>query len=189
MYLTEVEAQTFAFKPMNCPGRPWSTARACAPIATCPCAAEFGLCHRYEKSGVLTGMMRVRSFTQDDAHIYCARSRSRERCGPCCASSSASTATWAWPTSGSSSHPAPRLHGQRRDVGEGERALAQALAAENVDYKVNPGDGAFYGPKVDFHVRDSLKRSWQMSTVQLDFQIPERFELSYVSADGSKQRP
>jgi threonyl-tRNA synthetase len=191
MFFTEAEGQTFALKPMNCPGSTFAFRADLRSYRDLPLRlAEFGLCHRFERSGVLTGMLRVRSFTQDDAHLYCTDEQIEPEvrallrlCFRTYRDLGFSDIRLELST-----RPA-KSTGTAEQWQTSESALAQALAAENLDYKVNPGDGAFYGPKVDFHIKDSIGRSWQMATVQLDFGIAERFDLSYVAADGGKRRP
>ena len=191
MYTTVIDDEDFAIKPMNCPGgmlvyksQPHSYREL--PLRV----GELGLVHRHELSGALHGLFRVRCFTQDDAHIFmtpdqmkdeiknvsqavrrgvlaCSASAIRSSCPPCRRTTSARSKQWE--------------HNQ--DI------LKEAITEMGKDYAVNEGDGAFYGPKLDFHLADSLGRTWQCGTIQLDSQLPERFELEYIGADGEKHRP
>jgi threonyl-tRNA synthetase len=192
MYFTTIDENAFAVKPMNCPGHMILYGNSPHSYRELPLRyAEMGMVHRHEKSGVLHGLFRVRQFTQDDAHIYCTDEQTEqevigvielifemyERFGFEDIFVELST------------RPEEKYIGSLESWEKAETALAGALAKKQIDYQLNPGDGAFYGPKIDFHIRDSLRRSWQLGTIQLDFSMPERFELEYTGEDGSKHRP
>ncbi len=191
MYFTEIDEERYAVKPMNCPGnlliyRTGQHSYRELPIR----AAELGLVHRHELSGVLHGLMRVRAFTQDDAHIFCLPEQLEDEVAGVIdlifevykrfgledvelelstrpESSIGTDAQWEMATT----------------------ALQHALESRKLDYRLHPGEGAFYGPKIDFHVKDCLGRRWQCGTIQADLAMPERFELEYTGADGARHRP
>lgn len=190
MYFTNVDGQESAVKPMNCPGhilvyknKPHSYKEL--PIK----AGEFGLVHRHELSGVLSGLFRVRCFTQDDAHVFCTieqlQDQIKELIGLVQTVYSAFGFTYHLELS---TKPAKAM-GDQKIWDLAEKALADAMNALSLDFKINPGDGAFYGPKIDCHVKDALGRSWQCGTIQVDFSMPEKFDVSYEGADGKKHRP
>ncbi|MCA9784912.1 MAG: threonine--tRNA ligase, partial [Candidatus Cloacimonetes bacterium] len=191
MYFSEIDEQVYAVKPMNCPGcvtiygaNPHSYREL--PIRM----GELGLVHRHEKSGVLHGLMRVRQFTQDDAHIFCLPEQIEEEIVGVIRLIDRIYSTFGFEyTMELSTRPEEKYIGSIQVWDRAEEALKKALANWGAQYKLNPGDGAFYGPKIDFHIRDSLKRSWQCATIQLDFSMPERFELEYVGEDGERHRP
>jgi threonyl-tRNA synthetase len=191
MFFTDVDERQFAVKPMNCPTHCLIFATRLRSYRDLPIRyADFGRLHRYERSGVTNGLFRVRSFAQDDAHIFCAEEQiESEVLGV------AEMILEIYRTFGFdrvdvelSTRPEKRI-GSDETWDRAERALKAALDHRGIAYKVNPGDGAFYGPKIDFHVYDALGRSWQLGTVQLDYQMPERFGLAYVGADGVEHRP
>jgi threonyl-tRNA synthetase len=191
MFFTEVDERQFAAKPMNCPTHCLIYATRMRSYRDLPIRyADFGRLHRYERSGVTSGLFRVRTFSQDDAHIFCTDEQVEQEVisvvemirevytvfafagfeieiGTRPAKSIGTTETW--------------------DRAEGN--LKAALEKKGIPFRVSPGEGAFYGPKIDFHVHDALGRSWQLGTVQLDYQMPERFGLTYVGADGAEHRP
>jgi len=190
MYFTKIDEADYAVKPMNCPGgmlaykrRPWSYKDL--PLRV----AELGLVHRHELSGALHGLMRVRCFTQDDAHIFMTPEQiPPEIIGVI------EKIMYIYDVFGFSYHVELSTRpddfmGEIETWNAAERALEDALITKGVPYKINPGDGAFYGPKIDFHLTDSLGRTWQCGTIQLDFQMPERFVLEYTGPDGEKHRP
>nr|WP_291957635.1 threonine--tRNA ligase [Mahella sp.] len=190
MYFTKIDDQDYAIKPMNCPGSMIIYKRTMhsykeLPIRLC----ELGLVHRHEKSGVLHGLMRVRCFTQDDAHIFMLPSQvTDEIIGVI------DLIDYFYNLFGFKYHV--ELSTRPEDsMGTDEQwemateALKVALEKKGLDYKVNEGDGAFYGPKIDFHLEDSIGRTWQCGTIQLDFQMPERFDLTYIGEDSEKHRP
>ena len=191
MFFISQEDQQFAVKPMNCPGtvlmygeRQWSYREL--PWR----AAELGIIHRYEKSGTLHGLMRVRGYTMDDAHIFCTSEQMVDEI--------AGVVNLVFEIYSHfgltevevelSTRPLARI-GTDEMWTEAENALASALKKVDVDYQVNEGEGAFYGPKIDFHILDCLNRSWQCGTVQLDFNFPDRFDLEYIGADNQPHRP
>ena len=191
MFFTEVDERQFAAKPMNCPTHCLIFATRLRSYRDLPVRyADFGRLHRYERSGVTNGLFRVRSFAQDDAHIFCAEEQVRTE-----VLAVAEMILELYRTFGFegakielSTRPEKRI-GSDELWDRAEGALAAALDARGLAYQVNPGDGAFYGPKIDFHVQDALGRSWQLGTVQLDYQLPQRFGLSYVGADGAEHVP
>jgi threonyl-tRNA synthetase len=191
MYVTEIEEKEFAVKPMNCPGAHLVFAQGLRSYRELPLRiAEFGLCHRYEPSGTLSGLTRVRSFVQDDAHLFCAEEQIRDE-----VLGLLSLHKEVYDELGFThrkmmlaTRPASRT-GTDAQWDHAEAALKSALDAVGADYTVNPGDGAFYGPKIDFKAVDAIGREQQLATVQLDFQLPERFGIEYVAADGSRKRP
>jgi threonyl-tRNA synthetase len=191
MFFTEVDEKQFAVKPMNCPTHCLIFGTRLRSYRELPVRyADFGRLHRYERSGVTNGLFRVRSFSQDDGHIFCTEEQiEAEVVG------TAEMILEVYRTFGFenaqielSTRPAKRL-GSDELWDRAEGALQAALDKRGLAYQVNPGDGAFYGPKVDFHVQDALGRSWQLGTVQLDYQMPARFGLSYVGADGAEHQP
>ncbi len=152
--------------------------------------AEYGSVSRYEREGVLHGLLRVRAFTQDDAHVYCTLDQVKDEVIDICEAIDELYRAFGFEDVGLelSTKPAKAI-GSEGVWAQAEAALAAALDEQGRDYTLNPGDGAFYGPKIDFHVRDALGRSWQLGTCQLDFFMPERFDLSYQGADNSEHRP
>src|SRR6185295_843616 len=152
--------------------------------------ADFGRLHRYERSGVTAGMFRVRSFAQDDAHIFCTEEQIEREVLAAKDIILDLYGTFGFEDVGIelSTRPEKRI-GSDALWDRAEAALAQALERRGTAYQINPGDGAFYGPKIDFHVRDALGRSWQLGTIQLDYQMPQRFGLTYVGADGAEHQP
>ena len=191
MYFTQIDEADFAVKPMNCPGcltvygaQPHSYKELPLKLA------EMGQVHRHEKSGVLHGLFRVRSFTQDDAHIFCTPPQIEDEIVKVIELVGRIYATFGFRYEMElSTRPETKYIGSLEMWAMAEEALRAALACVGAAYKLNPGDGAFYGPKIDFHIRDSLGRRWQCATCQLDFSMPERFGLEYTAEDGSRQRP
>ena len=190
MYFTKIDDQDYAVKPMNCPGGMLAFKRRMWSYRELPVRmAELGLVHRHELSGALHGLMRVRNFTQDDAHIYMTPEHI-----PAEISAIIDLVDRIYKVFGFeyrvelSTRPADFM-GEIETWDMAETILEEALIGKKVNYRINPGDGAFYGPKIDFHLVDCLSRSWQCATLQLDFQMPERFELEYTGADGEKHRP
>ena len=190
MYTTSIDDEDFAIKPMNCPG-------ACLIYKSRPRSyrdlplklAEAGKDHRHELKGALHGLFRVRSFTQDDAHLFIRRDQITEQVTDVVHLITAYYKQFGFPYRVELSTRPDNSMGSDEDWALAEQGLKDALEAMHVDYVLNPGDGAFYGPKIDFHLQDCLGREWQCGTIQLDFQLPERFELEYTDKDGSKQRP
>ncbi|MDK9701187.1 MAG: threonine--tRNA ligase, partial [bacterium] len=151
---------------------------------------ELGHVHRHEKSGVLSGLFRVRSFTQDDAHIYCTPEQLEDEIAGVMQILEEIYAGFGFTDYSIelSTRPAKSI-GSDEMWANAEGALKNVLEKRKVEYKLNPGDGAFYGPKVDYHIRDALRRTWQCGTIQVDFSMPERFGMEYTGADGAKHRP
>jgi len=191
MFFTEVDEKQFAVKPMNCPTHCLIFATRLRSYRDLPVRyADFGRLHRYERSGVTNGLFRVRSFSQDDAHIFCTEEQIEGEVLAVAEMILELYRTFGFQDAQIeiSTRPAKRL-GSDEMWDRAEAALMQALDKRGMPYKVNPGDGAFYGPKIDFHVHDALGRSWQLGTVQLDYQLPARFGLTYVGADGAEHQP
>ena len=190
MYLSEIDGQDFAIKPMNCPGGMLVYKNNQHSYREMPIrAGELGLVHRHELSGALHGLMRVRSFTQDDAHLFMTPDQIKDEVIGVIELADKFYNVFGFKYNVElSTKPAKAIGGD--DVWEmATEALRDALIEKEIDYRVNPGDGAFYGPKIDFHLEDSIGRTWQCGTIQLDFQMPERFDLTYVGSDGEKHRP
>jgi len=191
MYFVDIEGKPHAIKPMNCPGgllvyRSRKRSYRELPVRQ----AELGLVHRNELSGVLHGLFRVRAFTQDDAHVFCTEAQLNDEVVKLIQFCIDVYRTFGFPD------PEIKLSTQPADhIGDdaiwdlATRALEAGLAAAGMPYKVAPGEGAFYGPKIDFDIRDSLRRRWQCGTVQVDFSMPERFDLTYEGPDGKPHRP
>ncbi len=191
MYFTRVDEREFGVKPMNCPGHTFIYSSRKRSYRELPLRiADFGRLHRYERSGVTAGLTRVRSFSQDDAHIFCAPDQIEGEIGTLIQMLREVYRTFQF------GHMEVRLSTRPKDfIGDpdvwdrAEAALAQAMIGQRIEYQVNPGDGAFYGPKIDFVVLDALRRGWQLATIQLDFFLPERFDLVYTSPAGTEERP
>ena len=190
MYFTDVEDRPMALKPMNCPAHIQIYKDSRHSYRDLPIRySEAGLVHRHEPSGMLHGLMRVRHITQDDAHIFCTEEQVQEEVVQCLRFGFFLYDLFGFePRLELSTRPEKRI-GSDEMWDRAEAALAGALAAEGLDYELNPGDGAFYGPKIDLHMTDSLGRSWQLGTVQLDYSMPERFDLHYTGADNEEHRP
>ncbi len=191
MYFTEIDERPFAIKPMNCPGGILVYNNQVHSYRDLPLRmGELGTVHRHEKSGVLHGLMRVRCFTQDDAHIYCEPHQVTDEIIKIM-----NLSRYIYQdVFGFDYHVelSTRPENAMGDVAmwdEAERSLEDALRHTGIDYKLNPGDGAFYGPKIDSHLMDCIGRTWQCGTCQLDFQMPERFDLNYIGKDGEQHRP
>ena len=190
MYTTVIDEQDFAIKPMNCPGGMLVYKTKLHSYRDLPLRmGELGLVHRHELSGALHGLMRVRCFTQDDAHIFMMPSQIKDEI-----KGVVNLIDSVYKTFGFQYHielsTMPEDHmGAQEDWDNATEALRAAITELGYDYEVNAGDGAFYGPKLDFHVTECLGRTWQSGTIQLDFQVPERFELEYTGEDGAKHRP
>src|SRR3954451_8719961 len=190
MFVTESEGRQLALKPMNCPGHCQLYKLQKFSYRDLPVRySEPGLLHRNELSGALHGLMRVRHFAQDDAHIFCTEEQIQQEVTGCLEFAFATYSVFGFEVEVElSTRPEQRI-GSEALWDHSEAALEVALKANNLDYRVNEGDGAFYGPKIDLHMRDSLGRSWQLGTVQLDYNFPERFELTYTGADNAEHRP
>ncbi|WP_127534732.1 threonine--tRNA ligase [Paenibacillus kobensis] len=190
MYFTEVDDSKFALKPMNCPGHMLIFKNQLRSYRELPLRiAEFGQVHRHEYSGALNGMMRVRTFCQDDAHIFVRPDQIEEEIGRVIALIDRIYSVFGFAYSIELSTRPEDSMGSQELWDEAEAALSSVLDARGIAYRVNEGDGAFYGPKIDFHIRDALKRSWQCATIQLDFQMPGKFGLSYIGEDNKKHQP
>jgi threonyl-tRNA synthetase len=190
MYFTEVEGRTMGLKPMNCPAHIQLYKDARHSYRDLPIRySEAGLVHRHEPSGTLHGLLRVRHITQDDAHIFCAEDQIEDEVNRCLDFGYAIYDTFGFePRLELSTRPEKRI-GSEEMWDRAEAALERALEQRGVEYDLNPGDGAFYGPKIDLHMTDTIGRSWQLGTVQLDYVMPERFELTYTGADNAEHRP
>ncbi len=190
MYTTVIDGEDFAIKPMNCPGSILVYDLEPHSYRDLPLRfGELGIVHRHELSGALHGMFRVRCFTQDDAHILLAKDQIQSE-----VTRIAQLLDEVYSVFGLSYKivlsTMPEDHiGTREDWEKAENALADAITSIGKEYELNPGDGAFYGPKLDFHVKDSLGRTWQCGTIQLDYQLPGRFKLEYTGSDGQKHTP
>lgn len=190
MYFTKIDEQDFAVKPMNCPGSILVYKEAFHSYRELPLRLlEYGVVHRHELSGVLSGLFRVRSFTQDDAHIYAMPSQIKGEVGRVIDLIDYVYRIFGFEYNVELSTKPEKAIGGGEIWEIAEESLKEALKSKNLDYKINEGAGAFYGPKIDFHIKDVLGRSWQCATVQLDFQMPEKFDLHYIGEDNSKHRP
>ena len=190
MYTTVIDEQDFAIKPMNCPGGVLVYESEPRSYRDLPLRmGELGLVHRHEKSGQLHGLMRVRCFTQDDAHIFMTPEQIRDEIKGVATLINEVYSLFGFKYHVELSTRPEDSMGSDEDWEMATDALRAALDDLGLDYAVNEGDGAFYGPKIDFHLEDSLGRSWQCGTIQLDFQLPLRFNLEYIAADGEKHRP
>lgn len=190
MYFTTIDEQDFAIKPMNCPGGILLYKQELHSYRDLPMRmGEMGLVHRHELSGAMHGLMRVRAFTQDDAHIYMLPEQIITEIKGVIALVDNIYSEFGFKYNVELSTRPEDAMGSAELWDMAENALKQALEEIGMDYKINEGDGAFYGPKIDFHLQDSLDRTWQCGTIQLDFQMPEKFDLTYVGEDGEKHRP
>ncbi len=191
MYFVDIDETNYAIKPMNCPGSCLIYNSTLHSYRDLPLRlAEFGNVHRHERSGVLNGLFRVRQFTQDDAHIYCTAEQIQDEVIACIRFVEEVYRDFHFTDYHIELSTRPEKSIGSDEIWEkAENALQAALNACEIEYILNQGDGAFYGPKIDFHVRDSLKRSWQLGTIQLDFSMPEKFDLEYVGSDGERHRP
>jgi threonyl-tRNA synthetase len=191
MYFVQIEECEYAVKPMNCPGAILVYKSNQHSYREFPIRyAELGLVHRHEKSGVLHGLFRVRNFTQDDAHIFCLESQLQDEIVKIM-----DLVERVYKVFGFndyhvelSTRPLKRI-GSDEIWDKAENALREVVEKKVLNYKINEGDGAFYGPKIDFHIRDCLNRTWQCATIQLDFSMPEKFDLEYTGEDNLKHRP
>lgn len=190
MYFTQIDGNDYAIKPMNCPGSMLVYKRKMYSYRDLPLRiGELGQVHRHELSGALHGLMRVRTFTQDDAHIFMLPEQIKDE-----VIGVIDFIDYVYNMFGFKYHvelstrPDDSM-GSDEDWNMATEALREAMEAKGMDYVVNEGDGAFYGPKLDFHLEDCLGRTWQCGTIQLDFQMPQRFDLTYVGHDGEKHRP
>jgi threonyl-tRNA synthetase len=191
MFMTRSEERDFAIKPMNCPAHIQIFNQGLKSYRDLPLRmSEFGSCHRNEQSGALHGLMRVRGFTQDDAHIFCTREQIQPEVARLMQLIFKVYEDFGFEDIRIrlSTRPGNRV-GADELWDQAESALQQALDESGLEWELNPGDGAFYGPKIDFSLRDSIGRVWQLGTIQLDFSMPDRLDASYVAEDGSKQVP
>ena len=190
MYFTDVEDRPMGLKPMNCPGHCQIYKRELRSYRDLPLRlAEQGLVHRHEPSGTLHGLLRVRHITQDDAHVFCTEDQIEEEAMRCLDFGFYIYEQFGLqPRLELSTRPEKRV-GTDEMWDKAEAALARTLANNGLDYDLNEGDGAFYGPKIDAHITDAIGRSWQLGTVQLDYYMPEQFELTYTGADNAEHRP
>jgi threonyl-tRNA synthetase len=191
MYFTQVDEREMGVKPMNCPGHTFIYASRKRSYRDLPLRyADFGRLHRYEKSGVTAGLTRVRSFAQDDAHIFCAPEQIESEMTDLLKMIRQVYAVFRFIDMQVklSTRPSQFL-GSLENWAKAEEALARSLKSQGVEYEISPGEGAFYGPKIDFVVYDALRRGWQLATIQLDFAMPERFDLAYVASSGQDERP
>jgi len=191
MYFTSIDDQGYAVKPMNCPGGILIYKSRLHSYREFPIRlGELGLVHRHELSGVLHGLFRVRSFTQDDAHIYCTEAQLKDEL-----KGVIKLIEKMYKELGFDNYHVELSTRPEKSIGsdemweKAEDTLKQVAKELKLDYQLNPGDGAFYGPKFDFHITDAIGRTWQCATLQLDFSMPERFDLEYVDEDGSRKRP
>ena len=190
MYITVIDGQDYAIKPMNCPGGVLTYASEPRSYRDLPLRmGELGIVHRHEKSGQLHGLMRVRCFTQDDAHIFMTPEQIKDEIMGVAKLINEVYTLFGFKYHVELSTRPEDSMGSDEDWEMATEGLRSALDALGLDYVVNEGDGAFYGPKIDFHLVDAIGRTWQCGTIQLDFQLPQRFELEYQGADGEKHRP
>ena len=190
MYFTKIDGEDYAIKPMNCPGgmlayKRWPWSYKDLPLRV----GELGLVHRHELSGALHGQMRVRCFTQDDAHIFMTEEQIPQEVAGVIELIDSVYQVFGFKYHVELSTCPEEFIGTEEMRKTREDALKQVLEDRGMPYVINPGDGAFYGPKIDFHLQDCIGRTWQCGTIQLDYQMPERFDLTYTGADGEKHRP
>ncbi len=191
MYFTNVDDVNYAIKPMNCPGGLLVYKNSKHSYRELPMrVAELGLVHRHEASGQMHGLIRVRQFTQDDAHIFCRPEQIEKEIVGVIELTMEMYRAFGFDDYHIELSTRPDKHIGSDEIWEtSTNALANALKHKGIDYKINAGDGAFYGPKIDFHIEDCLKRSWQLGTIQLDFSMPERFGLVYTDKDNTEKMP
>lgn len=190
MYFTKIDGENYAVKPMNCPGSVLVYGEEQHSYRDLPIRlAEYGQVHRHELSGALHGLFRVRTFTQDDAHVYCLPSQVKDEVFQMIDLADLLYSTFGFKYTIELSTRPDDFMGKIEEWDFAEKALEDALIERGIDYTINPKDGAFYGPKIDFHLEDAAKRTWQCGTIQLDFQLPQNFDLTYIDENGDKQRP
>ncbi len=190
MYFTKIDEADYAIKPMNCPGGMLAFKRKLHSYRDLPQRiAELGLVHRHELSGALHGLMRVRCFTQDDAHIFMTPEQIKPEVKGVIELIDDFYNVFGFKYHVELSTRPDDSMGAEEDWETATNALKEVLEEKKIEFKINEGDGAFYGPKIDFHLEDSIGRTWQCGTIQLDFQMPEKFDLNYIGADGEKHRP
>lgn len=190
MYTVQIDEEDYAIKPMNCPGGMLAYKTKMRSYRDFPIRmGEVGRVHRHELSGALHGLMRVRAFTQDDAHIFMLEEQIKDEIKGVSALIDEIYKKFGFTYHVELSTRPEKFLGKIEDWDRNEATLKEALDEMGLDYKINEGDGAFYGPKIDFHLRDAIGRTWQCGTIQLDSQLPERFEITYVGKDGEKHQP
>ncbi|MDI9492883.1 MAG: threonine--tRNA ligase [Bacillota bacterium] len=190
MYFTKIDENNYAIKPMNCPGAMLAYKRKMYSYRDFPMRiCELGQVHRDELSGALHGLMRVRTFTQDDAHIFMLPEQMKDEIVGVIDFIDHVYKLFGFKYHVELSTRPESFMGTEEEWDKATDALREALEDKGMDYIINEGDGAFYGPKIDFHLEDSIGRTWQCGTIQLDFQMPQRFDLTYVGSDGEKHRP
>lgn len=190
MYFTKIDEADYAVKPMNCPGSVLVYGSEPHSYRDLPLRlAEFGLVHRHELSGALHGLFRVRAFTQDDAHVYCLFDQVKDEVFKMIELADYLYSTFGFKYSIELSTRPDDYMGDLKSWELAESSLKEALEEKGIPYVINEGDGAFYGPKIDFHLEDAIGRTWQCGTIQLDFQMPENFDLTYINEEGEKERP
>lgn len=190
MYSLKIDEEDYAIKPMNCPGGMLVYNTEMRSYRDFPIRmGELGKVHRHELSGALHGLMRVRAFTQDDAHIFMLPEQVKDEIKEVIRVIDSVYSTFGFKYKVELSTRPEKSMGSDEEWERAETSLREALEELNLEYKLNPGDGAFYGPKIDFHLEDCIGRTWQCGTIQLDMQLPQRFELTYIGEDGEKHRP
>jgi threonyl-tRNA synthetase len=190
MYFTRIDEEDYAIKPMNCPGGILIYKTTLHSYRDLPLRmGELGLVHRHELSGVLHGLFRVRSFTQDDAHIFMTPEQVKDEIKGVIDLADRIYKTFGFSYRVELSTKPENAMGSDEIWEKATSSLEEALKDKKIDYIVNEGDGAFYGPKIDFHLEDCIGRSWQCGTFQLDFIMPEKFDLYYINKEGNKERP
>jgi threonyl-tRNA synthetase len=190
MFTSEIDERDYALKPMNCPGHIQIFNQGLKSYRDLPLRmAEFGCCHRYEPSGSLHGLMRVRNFNQDDAHIFCTEDQIESEIIRILEMVRKFYGIFGFEHRVELSTRPEKYIGNLETWNKAESALAKALEKAGENYQLNPGDGAFYGPKIDLHLKDSLGRSYQCGTIQLDFALPDRFQLEYAVSDNTAHAP
>ncbi|MBT5988879.1 threonine--tRNA ligase, partial [bacterium] len=190
MYFTKIDEQDFAVKPMNCPGNILVYKTKQHSYRELPIrAGEFGLVHRHELSGVLSGLFRVRCFTQDDAHVFCTKEQMKAEIKDLIDFMDEVYSRFGFQYKLELSTRPEKAMGSKKIWDLAEDTLKEVLIESKKKYKINEGDGAFYGPKIDFHLTDAIGRDWQCGTIQLDFQMPEKFDMTYIGEDNQKHCP
>ena len=190
MYFTKIDGEDYAIKPMNCPGAILIYRTDLHSYRDFPLRlAEMGLVHRHELSGALHGLFRVRSFTQDDAHIFCLPDQIEDEVSGVIRLANHIYEVFGFKYKIELSTRPDDFMGTIEEWDRATESLKRALEANGLEYEINEGDGAFYGPKIDYHLEDAIGRTWQCGTIQLDFQMPERFDITYVDRDNEKKRP
>jgi threonyl-tRNA synthetase len=190
MYFTKVDEKDFAVKPMNCPGCILIYKEKLPSYRDLPIRlSELGLVHRHELSGVLAGLFRVRAFTQDDTHIFCTPAQLEKEVLQLIDLVAFIYKNFNFTYHVELSTRPEKFAGKKEDWDRAEKALADALSKRKIKFRINPGEGTFYAPKIDFHIKDCLGRTWQCATIQIDFLMPDKFNLQYIAEDGNKHRP